>query len=228
VDHLVRQFDRDLDNLKQKLLRMAATAELMIKQTISELVERDRTLARDVPAEEREVNRLQLEIDEAAMALLATQQPVAADLRFILVAIRINGEIERIGDLAINITQNVDTLLEQPPLKPLIDIPMMADLAQQMVRESLHAFVRRDVLQAQNVIANDDKVDAFKNQIIRELLTYMMGDPRSIERALALILIARHIERIADHATNIAQDVIYMVQGRDVRHPKGRKEEEQM
>ncbi len=228
MDHLVRQFDRDLDNLKQKLLRMAATAELMIKQTISELVERDRTLARDVPAEEREVNRLQLEIDEAAMALLATQQPVAADLRFILVAIRINGEIERIGDLAINITQNVDTLLEQPPLKPLIDIPMMADLAQQMVRESLHAFVRRDVLQAQNVIANDDKVDAFKNQIIRELLTYMMGDPRSIERALALILIARHIERIADHATNIAQDVIYMVQGRDVRHPKGRKEEEQM
>jgi len=227
VDHLVRQFDRDLDNLKQKLLRMAATAELMIKQTISELVERDRNLARDVRAEEQEVNRLQLEIDEAAMALLATQQPVAADLRFILVAIRINGEIERIGDLAINITQNVDTLLEQPPLKPLIDIPMMADVAQQMVRESLHAFVRRDVLQAQNVIANDDKVDAFKNQIIRELLTYMMGDPRSIERALALILIARHIERIADHATNIAQDVIYMVQGRDVRHPKGRREETQ-
>ncbi|HOD84342.1 MAG: hypothetical protein BWX88_03887 [Planctomycetes bacterium ADurb.Bin126] len=225
MDHLVRQFDRDLDNLKQKLLRMAATAELMIKQTISELVERDRDLARDVRAEEQEVNRLQLEIDEAAMALLATQQPVAADLRFILVAIRINGEIERIGDLAINITQNVDVLLEQPPLKPLIDIPMMADVAQQMVRESLHAFVRRDVLQAQNVIANDDKVDAFKNQIIRELLTYMMGDPRSIERALALILIARHIERIADHATNIAQDVIYMVQGRDVRHPKGRREE---
>jgi len=220
VDHHMRQFDRDLEELKRRLLRMAATAELMIKQAVGELVERDRSLAQDIPAMEEELNRLQLEIDEVAMTLLATQQPVAVDLRFLLVATRINTELERIGDLVINITENVDVLLQQPPLKPLIDIPLMADLAQQMVRDSLHAFVRQDILKAQLVISTDDKVDALKDQIIRELLTYMMGDPRAIERALALILIARHLERIADHATNIAEDVIYMVQGRDVRHPR--------
>jgi phosphate transport system protein len=169
---------------------------------------------------EDELNRLQIEIDELGMLLLATQQPVAADLRFIIAATKINSELERIGDLVINITENVHVLLQQPELKPLIDIPRMADLARKMVRDSLDAFVRGDVLLAQAVIMMDDQVDALKEQVLRELLTYMMADPRSIERAMALILISRHLERIGDHATNIAEDVIYMVQGRDVRHPR--------
>jgi phosphate transport system protein len=196
----------------------------MIDRTISELVRRDERLAQKVPEYEEELNRLQMEIDEEAVRLLATRQPVASDLRFILAATKINGDLERIGDLAINITENVHVLAQQAPLKPLIDIPRMADLARRMVRESLEAFVGDDVLLAQSVIMTDDQVDALKNQILRELLTYMMADPRAIERGLALILISRHLERIADHATNIAEDVIYMIQGRDVRHPRTPKE----
>ena len=219
-----RKFDKELDELKKKLIHMAALAETMIDRTISELVRRDERLAQKVPEYEEELNRLQMEIDEEAMRLLATRQPVASDLRFILAATKINGDLERIGDLAINITENVHVLAQQAPLKPLIDIPRMADLARRMVRESLEAFVGDDVLLAQSVIMTDDQVDALKNQILRELLTYMMADPRAIERGLALILISRHLERIADHATNIAEDVIYMIQGRDVRHPRTPKE----
>ena len=214
-----RQFDKQLDNLKKKLIHMAALVESMIDKTISELVSRDEHLAEKVPQYEEELNRLQIEIDEQALTLLATQQPVAADLRFIVAATKINSDLERIGDLVINITENVHVLAQQPPLKPLIDIPRMADLARRMVRESLDAFVGEDPLLAQSVIMTDDQVDDLKDQVLRELLTYMMCDPQAIERALALILIARHLERIADHATNIAEDVIYMAQGRDVRHP---------
>jgi phosphate transport system protein len=166
-----------------------------------------------------EVNRLQIEIDDMVMTLVATHQPVAGDLRFLLAATKINSDLERIGDLVVNITENAPTIVKQPELKRLIDIPRMADIARQMVRDSLHAFVKGDVLTAQKVIATDDQVDALKEQIIRELLTYMLADPKAIERSLALILIARHLERIADHATNIAEDVIYVIQGRDVRHP---------
>jgi len=219
-----RQFDKELADLKRTLIRMAALAETMIDKAISELVSRDETVASKIPDYEEELNRLQIEIDEAVLTLLATQQPVAVDLRFIVAATRINSELERIGDLVINITENAQVLLHQPPLKPLIDIPRMADLARKMVRESLEAFVGEDPLLAQSVIMTDDQVDGLKDQILRELLTYMMGDPRAIERALSLIFIARHLERIADHATNIAEDVIYMIQGRDVRHPLTPKE----
>jgi phosphate transport system protein len=215
-----RQFDKELGGLKNKLLHMAAVAEGQIDRVIQELVQRDSTVAGTVTAHEEDLNRYQIEIDEEVLTLLATQQPVATDLRFLIAATRINSELERIGDLSINITENVETLLDKQPLKPLIDIPRMAELARKMVRESLLAFVKEDVLLAQSVIDTDDEVDALKDQIIRELLTYMMSDPRTIERALALILIARHLERIADHATNIAQDVIYLIQGRDVRHPR--------
>jgi phosphate transport system protein len=224
MDKHQRAFDKELKDLKQKLVRMAALAETMIDDVIGELVQRNEPLAAKVPEYEQELNRLQIQIDEAALTLLATQQPVARDLRFILAAARINSELERIGDLVINITENAHILLQQPPLKPLIDIPHMADLARRMVRESLAAFLAGDPLQAQAVIMTDDQVDALKNQVLRELLTYMIADPRTIERGLALILISRHLERIADHATNIAQDVIYMTQGRDVRHPKTPKE----
>jgi phosphate transport system protein len=219
-----RQFDKELADLKKALIHMAALAETMIDKAIKELVDRDETVASQIPRYEEELNRLQIEIDEAALTLLATQQPVAVDLRFILAATRINSELERIGDLVMNITENAHILLRQPALKPLIDIPRMADLARKMVRESLEAFVGEDPLLAQSVIMTDDQVDGLKDQILRELLTYMIGDPRAIERALSLIFIARHLERIADHATNIAEDVIYMIQGRDVRHPRTPKQ----
>lgn len=215
-----RYFDRDLDELKQKLVRMAATAETMIDLAIQELTTRDETVVEGVPGYEQEVNRLQLEIDEMVQTLIATHQPVAGDLRFLLAATRINSELERIGDLAINITEAAVTVVHQPELKPLIDIPRMAQLSRGMVSDSLRAFVTGDALLAQRVILSDDQVDALKNQVIRELLTYMMADAKAIERALSLILISRHLERIADHATNVAEDVIYVVQGKDVRHPR--------
>jgi phosphate transport system protein len=219
MDSHQRLFDEDLGELKKKLIKMAATVESMIDRAISELVSRDEQVAEKVPQYEMEVNRLQIEIDDMVMTLVATHQPVAGDLRFLLAATKINSDLERIGDLVVNITENAPTIVKQPELKRLIDIPRMADIARQMVRDSLHAFVKGDVLTAQKVIATDDQVDALKEQIIRELLTYMLADPKAIERAMALILIARHLERIADHATNIAEDVIYVIQGRDVRHP---------
>lgn len=215
-----RPFDKELADLKKRLLTMAAIAESMIDQAIAELVSRDEQAAAEVPRSEEQLNRLQIEIDDEVLRLLATRQPVANDLRFLLAATRINGELERIGDLAINITENVQVLVEHPPLKPLIDIPHMAELARTMVRQSLDALVRGDAALAQSVIMTDDKVDALKDQIFRELLTYMLGDPRTTERALALILVSRHLERIADHATNIAEDVIYMCEGEVVRHRK--------
>ncbi len=224
MDAHERQFDRELHDLKKKLLRMAALAEEMVERAITELTNRDENLTDAVMRSEDEVNRLQIEIDEDVVRLLATRQPVASDLRFILAASKINSELERIADLVVNITENVHTLVQQPPLKPLLDIPRMEELARKMVREALDAFVRGDILLAQTVIMTDDQVDALKDQVLRELLTYMMSDPHTIERALALILVARHLERIADHATNIAQDVIYHIQGRDVRHPKTPRE----
>jgi phosphate transport system protein len=218
--HHETQLDKELRELKNKLIHMAAIAEAMIDQTIKELVNRNEQYAPEVSKEEDDLNRLQIEIDEQALTLLATRQPVASDLRAIVAATKINGELERIGDLAINITYNVHTLVQQPPLKPLIDIPRMTELARKMVNDSLQAFMTGDIELARSVILADDEVDALKDQVLRELLTYMMADPRTTERALALILVSRHLERIADHATNIAEDVIYITQGRDVRHPK--------
>ena len=214
-----RKLDRALEDLKNKLIHMATIAETMIDHAIGALVHRDEEFAADVPRYEQDVNRLQIEIDETVQTLAATHQPVAGDLRLLLAATKINGELERIGDQAVNITEDVHPLVQQPELKPLIDIPRMAEIAGGMVRDSLQAFVRGDVLLAQSVIMTDDQVDALKNQVLRELLTYMMSRPEAVELALALILISRHLERIGDHATNIAEDVIYLVQGRDVRHP---------
>jgi phosphate transport system protein len=143
---------------------------------------------------------------------------MATDLRFITSAMRINSELERIGDLAVNITQCVEVLIKQPQLKPYIDLPRMADLTQKMVKDSLDAFIKNDADLARSVLHSDDQVDALKDQIFRELLTFMMSDHSTISRALELILVSRHLERIADHATNIAEDVIYLVQGKDIRH----------
>jgi phosphate transport system protein len=159
-----------------------------------------------------------MEVDERVINLIALHHPVATDLRMAVMCSKIAGELERIGDQAVNICQNTTELLRFPPLKPLIDIPLMAEIARRMLRESLDAFVRQDPVLAQKVLNTDDEVDAFKNQIFRELLTYMMSDPGTIPRALALILISRNLERVGDHATNVAEEVIYAAQGRDVRH----------
>ena len=214
-----RQFDKELAHLKALLMRMAVLAEEMIDAAVDGLVERTDKNAGMVASHEQAVNRLQIEVDDQVVTLLAIRQPMATDLRFIVTASKTASDIERIGDQAKNIMENTLFLLKQPELKPLIDIPNMAEEAKKMVRNSIDSFVKQDVLLAQSVIDNDDKVDAYKDQILRELLTYMMADAAAIERSLALILISRNLERIGDHATNISEEVIYVVQGRDVRDP---------
>jgi len=164
------------------------------------------------------VNELQIEVDDRAVTLTALQQPVGTDVRFLFMASRIATELERIGDQAVNICQNARHLLEAPPLKPIIDIPMMGEIAERMVRDSLESLVRRDCSLAVHVLEEEKKVDALRDQIFRVLLTYMMADPGTIHRALSLILISRNLERVGDHATNIAEEVIYLVEGREVRH----------
>jgi phosphate transport system protein len=222
-----RHFDDLLAELRTRLVHMGATAESMIEKAIRSLLERNAGRHPEVFKQEQEVNELHIEVDERVINLLALQHPLAADLRLVVMASKIAGELERIGDQAINICQNTDALLKHPPLKPLIDIPLMADIARRMLRESLDAFVRQDSALAQKVLDADDEVDAFKEQIFRELLTYMMSDPATIPRALALILISRNLERVGDHATNIAEEVIYAVQGRDVRHHHEKKKRDE-
>jgi phosphate transport system protein len=213
-----RQFDEELGALNEKLLHMARLAEESVALAVKSLKDRDDTLAQDVLKRETMVNLLEIEIDELCMRLLALRQPVASDLRFITSAMKIGSELERVGDLAVNIAEVSIELLKQPPLKPLIDIPRMASLAQGMVRDALNAFVNRDEKLARSVCKRDDEVDYLNDQIFRELLTYMMNDQSTINRSVGLILIGRHLERIADHATNIGEDVIYLVRGKTIKH----------
>jgi phosphate transport system protein len=182
------------------------------------LLSRDDDLAREVIERDRQVNQYDVEVDEKCVELLALNQPAASDLRFITTAMKIVTDLERIGDQAVNIAQRALELHQEPQLKPYVDLPRMAEMAQRMVKESLDAFVARDTALARAVCAEDEAVDALKEQIFRELLTFMMSDPRTIPRALRLILISRFMERVADHATNIAEMVVYMVEGKMVRH----------
>jgi phosphate transport system protein len=211
-------FEEELQALKNRLLTMGALVEERVHQSVRSLIDRRLDEAEAVIAADKEVNELQIDIDDRCLKLLATQSPLAIDLRLITAAMKINADLERIGDQAVNIAENVIKLLPQPPLKPLIDIPRMAELAQQMTRDALDAFVKKDPALARDVLRRDDEVDSLKDQVFRELLTYMMADPGTIQRALSLILISRNIERIADHATNIAEDVIFLVEAKDVRH----------
>ncbi|MDD5217054.1 MAG: phosphate signaling complex protein PhoU [Candidatus Omnitrophica bacterium] len=213
-----RHFDEELRELKEKLLQMASLAEESIAKAVKALVERDKKLAQNVIDSDEEINMLEIEIDEICLKLLALRQPIAKDLRLIASALKINSDLERIGDLSVNIAERTLPLLEEPLLKPLIDIPRMAELAQKMVKDSLDAFVNQDAELARSVCRRDDEVDQLNHQIFRELLTYMFQDPKNINRAVGLILIGRHLERIADHATNIGEDVFYMVQGRTIKH----------
>jgi phosphate transport system protein len=179
---------------------------------------RDPALVDHILAGDEPINALHIEIDDRCFKLLALHQPMAADLRAIVAAVKINTDLERVGDLAVNIAEAGKRYLQHPPVKPLIDIPRMGDIAQRMLRDALDSFVRRDLTLAESVLAADDRLDALKTQIFRELLTFMLSDPATIEPALDLILISRHLERIGDHATNIAEDVIFMVSAKDVRH----------
>ncbi len=213
-----RHFHEELDALKQTLLAMGALVEDQIRRVMQALVERDDALARQVIERDRQVNAYDVEVDEKCVELLALHQPAAGDLRFLTTAMKIVTDLERIGDQAVNIAQRALELNQEPQLKPYIDLPRMADKAQRMVRDSLDAFVARDAALARQVCARDSEVDALKEQIFRELLTYMMADPTTIPRAIRLILVSRFLERVADHATNIAEMVIYMIEGQMVRH----------
>jgi phosphate transport system protein len=218
MSKMERPFDEELKALKEKLLEMAARAEEQIALAIRGLKDREEKLACQVLDREESINLLDIEIDEMCMRLLALRQPMATDLRFITSAMKISSDLERIGDLAVNIAERTIDLLKSPQLKPLIDIPRMAQMTQEMVRDALNAFINGDDKLARDVCERDDNVDQLNNQVFRELLTYMMEDQGTISRAVDLILVGRHLERIADHATNIGEDVIYMVRGRTIKH----------
>ena len=215
---MTRHFDQQIEDLLQKLVRMGHLAESMIQVSLRALVERNESLCEEVNHKENEVNELQIQVDERAVTLTALQQPVGTDVRFLFMSSRIATELERIADQAVNICGNAHHVLQGSPLKPVIDLPVMGEVAEKMVRDSLEALVRKDCTLANEVLVEERKVDAYRDQIFRILLTHMMADPGTIERALALILISRNLERVGDHATNIAEEVIYLVEGREVRH----------
>jgi len=213
-----RHFHEELETLKQTLLAMGDLVEEQIRRVMHALLQGDDTLAQDVIERDRQVNAYDVEVDETCVNLLALHQPAASDLRFITTTMKIVTDLERIGDQAVNIAHRVLELNREPPVKPYIDLPRMAERAQRMVKGSLDAFVGRDTQLARRVCAEDAEVDALREQIFRELLTYMLEGPRTISRAIRLILISRFLERIGDHATNIAEMVVYMVEGKMIRH----------
>jgi phosphate transport system protein len=218
MERVVRHFQEELDILKTRLLEMGGLAEERVRNAVQGLGERDFAQIEHVLEGDEPINVLHIEVDDRCLKLLALHQPMAADLRAVMAAVKINTDLERVGDLAVNIAEAAKRYALHPPVKKLIDIPRMADIAQAMLRDALDAYVTRDMVLAQRVLNEDDKLDALKTQIFRELLTFMLQDPVTIEPALDLILVSRHLERIGDHATNIAEDVIFMVSARDVRH----------
>jgi phosphate transport system protein len=211
-------FREELDELQRRLLEMAGLVESAIHQSILALVQRDEQAAKDVLWKEAQINQKDLEIDEFATRLLALYQPMARDMRFLTAVIKMNGDLERMGDLAVNITERALSLMQEAPVKPLIDIPRMASLAETMVRNSLDALVTRDEALARSVLVSDDEVDQLKDAVYKELVTFMQEQSTTIPRAVDLMFIAHNLERIADHATNIAEDVLFLMKGIDVRH----------
>jgi len=211
-------FQQELNGLKKELLKMAGFAEQAIANAIDALVKRDSALAEKTIREDKAINDIELEIDDLSLKLLALHQPMAADLRFITSAMRINIELERIGDLAVNIAERALSLNQEPQLKPYIDIPRMAEITKNMVKEVLDAFVSGDPDLARAVCERDDQVDDLNDQVFRELLSFMIADPKTITRAVHLIIVSKYLERIADHATNIAEGVIFMVKARVIKH----------
>ena len=218
MDKPVRHFQEELEALQGRLLEMGGLAEERVRAAVYGLAARDLAAIDKVLRGDEPVNRLHIEVDERCFRLLALHQPMATDLRAIVAAVKINTDLERVGDLAVNIAEAAQRYVGHAPVKKLIDIPRMGDIAQSMLRDALDAYVKRDTALAHQVLNEDDRLDSLKTQIFRELLTYMLQDPSTVEPALDLILVSRHLERIGDHATNIAEDVIFMVSALDVRH----------
>jgi phosphate transport system protein len=221
MDRPVRHFQEALEALQGRLLEMGGLAEERVRAAVQGLAARDVAAIDKVLRGDEPVNRLHIEVDERCFRLLALHQPMATDLRAIVAAVKINTDLERVGDLAVNIAEAAQRYVGHAPVKKLIDIPKMGDIAQSMLRDALDAYVKRDTALAHHVLNEDDQLDGLKTQVFRELLTYMLQDPSTVEPALDLILVSRHLERIGDHATNIAEDVIFMVSALDVRHHLG-------
>ncbi len=216
-----RHFDQELADLKEALLRMAGLAERSVSQALKALVQRTGELAKKVDADDSVIDQMEIEIDDRCIKLLALRQPTAKDLRFIAMAMKISSELERIGDQAVNIAHRAEELNKEPLLKPLVDIPRMAEHAQGMIHDSLDAFVYAKPDLARQVVERDEKVDLLNRQLHRELTSFMIEDPRTITRCLNLMSVAHNLERIGDHATNVAEDIVFLYEGRDIRHQNG-------
>ena len=214
----MRHFVEELEQLKTKLLEMGSLVEASIQRSIIAVTQKDRNAAEEVFRNETRVNAIEIEIDDFAINLLALHQPMAADLRLIVAALKINTDLERMGDLSVSIAERAMSLMEGPVIKPMIDIPHIAGLVQSMVRKALDAFVMRDADLARSVLASDDAVDSLRTACYHELISFMEKDPGNIQQALNLLIVTRNLERIADHSTNVAEDVLFLVKGIDVRH----------
>lgn len=220
-EHTDRHYEADLIHLRERVLAMGARVERMIGGTMRALVQRDEDLANEMMELDSEVDRDESEIDELCLSLLAKRQPVAGDLRFITLCMKIVTDLERMGDLAVNIAERTHELMREPLLKPLIDLPRMAELAQGMVHGALDALVAKDVKKAEEILESDDRVDKLNEQIFRELVTYIIEDSNAARRAISLLFVSKYLERIGDHATNIAEMVIFWSEGQDIRHGAG-------
>ncbi len=220
--HTDKAFERDLRDLREKLLAMGAKVERHIADSVRALAERDSKLGEQVTHADAEINRLEVEVDDLCRRVLALRQPAASDLRLITTALKIVTDLERCGDLAVNIAERAMDLNQVPPLAPYVDLPKLAELAQNQLKRALDAFVRADADHAKEVLKGDDHLDALFLKIFNELLSFMMEDSKNIRRATSLMFVAKHLERIGDHAMNIAEMVVYMVKGTDIRHPRSR------
>lgn len=216
--HTDKNFEEELTRLKNSILKMGGLVEAMITRAMNSLVKRDSNLAREVIAQDNEVNQLEMEIDDSCLKILALHQPTAVDLRFVAVGLKISTDLERMGDLAVNISEQALELNKEPPLKEYIDLPKMAAKSEEMVRRALDAFVDRDPENAKKILQEDDVVDNYGDQLFDELLEIMQQRPDAVQRGMRLIIVSRQLERIADHATNIAEEVNFMVRGEDIRH----------
>jgi phosphate transport system protein len=217
-EHTDKKYEEELKHLKEAILKMGGIVEEMIARSMKALVERDSKLAAEVIKKDPEVNSLEMDIDDACLQLLALRQPAASDLRFITIGLRISKDLERMGDLSVNICEQALELNKEPQLKPYIDLPLMGEKAQEMVKKTLDAFVRKDAVLADQVCKMDDEVDSLNDRVFLELVRFMQKDASAASRGTRLILVSRQLERIADHATNIAEEVVFMVHGKDIRH----------
>jgi len=215
---MFRHFEEELDNLRNRLLEMSGLVEDSVYRSIKSLLEKDEEAAQQVLQNEAKINRLEIQIDELATSLLARVQPMATDLRFITAAMKINNDLERMGDISVNIVRRTLVLMHEPMPKELVDIPHMATLAQSMIRQSLDAFVRKDAELARSILTSDDAIDQLRDSVYEELVSLMERDPTTVRQSINLMFVARALERLADHATNIAEDVLFLVEGVEVRH----------